>query len=319
MFSGSGRIRHCDDITLYGGKLISIENDTVDTLYHAVFSKDITSIPVESFSMTKMKHQKLLHNFQHVNDISLHWDKRYKDSMNHIYKLHIVNNDNKVYRLELSHVYIGKSIENIGCFAFHKNMFLSSVHFSPESKIRSFSYGVFQQCTALQNIILPPNLENIDSYAFANTALRSITISSNIISQHVFNDCIHLHTIIFKKPKLRDKCLQILDNVFVGCSALTKIVLPANVSLDKINYIPSCKNVTWVVSQEEFGCDYKEKLIYKIYYTLEFIFINAKHTIVCDEDHFEKLEFLLMLTSDIDVYDWNYLSMSVCEYLEDIS
>ncbi len=223
------------------------------------------------------------------------------------------------YRCMIFNVKIPNSVTYIDLLAFARNTCLTSVIFGPESQLRTIGRSSFMSCPSLTHIVFPPYLEDIEEYAFAYSGLKYIVISVNIVRNFAFTDCKGLQEVVFKRPRKPAYCrnMCILDSVFTGCTALKKLIFQADdVYINTKNVISSCTDVVWVIYQEEFGYNYKEGLEYKNK-EYKFIFPNAKHTIVW-EKQLENLEYFLSVSDNIDVHNWDFLSLKVYEYLENI-
>ena len=85
--------------------------------------------------------------------------------------------------------------------------------------------GVFENCTTMEQLTLPPSLEVIGSLAFRNcTFLKTLTIPETIcaIGDQAFKGCISLRTVTFEQ---QCKIGKIDKEVFKGCIALENLTL----------------------------------------------------------------------------------------------
>ena len=102
----------------------------------------------------------------------------------------------------------------------------------------------FQNCTALQSIILPERLQNIGNYAFKNcAALQSINIPQGItkIGEQTFYSCAALQSITLPEG------LQAIGNyTFYECTALENVILPEELTSIGNNAFYGCplKDIT---------------------------------------------------------------------------
>ncbi len=221
---------------------------------------------------------------------------------------------------------IPNSVTKIGRSAFSDNGQLLSVRFSSESKLKTIGCKAFSNCHLLKNIVLPPNLIKIDVNAFSKAnSLQSVVVYTNTLQysalslSFTLHRCQNLQEVVIRKSKLCSSKSIYQQNIyhiyevntlFYACKNVRKLVLPADFKYLRYR-LPSCRDVVWVISQDGFGCEYKD-LLRKRLVKLP----DEKNTIVC-EYQLENLEYLLMVTMDIDVYNWDYLSMKVYEYLEE--
>lgn len=165
---------------------------------------------------------------------------------------------------QLSEINIPDSVATIGDYAFVGSHQLKSVKFGEKSALRSIERGVFQNCDALEEVILPAELTNISELAFSShttsDALKEIAIPSKLksIDRAAFYGRKGLEKISFPTS------LQTIgDYAFQGCSGLDEIKVPSTL-LSVGNYaFDDCSNVTKVytytvepvaIDQNTFSC-----------------------------------------------------------------
>lgn len=88
----------------------------------------------------------------------------------------------------------------------------------------SISGGMFQNCTALQEIVIPDTYTQVSvKLCYGCSSLKKLTLGANVevIKNGAFFECTSLDDIVFN-----DKLEQIDWNVFYGCSALKSLTLP---------------------------------------------------------------------------------------------
>ena len=115
----------------------------------------------------------------------------------------------------------------IGSYAFYYDTRLKSVTLSG---VKSISNDTFRNCTALETIILPENLENIGNYAFQYCSkLTSVDIPNNVtkLSDNTFANCSSL-----KNVSIGSSCASISSTAFLNSNAIEKIT----VAEDNANY-----------------------------------------------------------------------------------
>ena len=93
--------------------------------------------------------------------------------------------------------------------------------------IEKIGDGSFCECHGLAAINFPENLKSIGCMAFQHTAIAELIIPNSVdsIDFDAFEDCFNLtHVVIGKNLKVLTDC------VFAGCSSLTEIEIPDNVT-----------------------------------------------------------------------------------------
>ncbi len=146
--------------------------------------------------------------------------------------------------ISLSNItFANEDIEFIGANAFYNCASLKEITLS--SELTFIGEEAFAECEKLEKINVKPNnkLSYINSYAFKHcVSLQSVDFSpANIdcVAIFAFEDCKNLFEITFDNVK------RIYDNVFDGCGALSRIIIPEKV----------CKE------NEYFYTKYKDKII----------------------------------------------------------
>lgn len=80
--------------------------------------------------------------------------------------------------------------------------------------------GSFEDCANLVKVVLPSTLKKIDSFAFASTGTKEITIPEGIyLEEEAFYNCIELETVIMPKN------IKMSIDAFGGCCNIKKILL----------------------------------------------------------------------------------------------
>ena len=78
----------------------------------------------------------------------------------------------------LTEIIIPEGVYEIGSGCFENNKFLSSVKLSPYIKI--IPSNIFAHCTSLESLTIPVGIQQIDSRAFYNCGITSLTLPSSI-------------------------------------------------------------------------------------------------------------------------------------------
>ena len=134
---------------------------------------------------------------------------------------------------------------------------LKTVDMSACTELTELEATMFWGCTAVETLLLPPNLETIGNYLFGNqvtnnggrlnitygmTSLKSITIPATVtsIGGYAFNGCVSLETVIFEAgsqltelgtDEILEEAPDWGQDIFAGTTALQTVVLPENLEL----------------------------------------------------------------------------------------
>ena len=139
-------------------------------------------------------------------------------------------------------------VTSIGNYAFYGCQNLTSVNLS--SLTASLGQCAFADCTNLSSITWwASTVTSIPRYAFYNTGLTSVTIPSSVqtIGDYAFQNCTSLATV-----DLNNVTSSIGQNAFKGCTSLQTIKLPANYTFSPSginNVFAGCSGVTKIESQ----------------------------------------------------------------------
>ena len=130
----------------------------------------------------------------------------------------------------LKTVKMADSITTIGEDCFYDCPNLTNVNI-PQS-LTTIPKRCFINCKKLADITIPMGVTTIKSAAFRNTGIKSLTIPDSVISMDgsnfvggVFEGCAQLQNISIGKG-----LTQLPSSAFAGCTALTSVVIPANIS-----------------------------------------------------------------------------------------
>lgn len=103
------------------------------------------------------------------------------------------------------------------------------------------SVGGFQYSSSLNSVILPDSVTTINSQAFLDSSLSSITMPANsviTISDQAFSGCDNLASI-----QLPQSLESIGDYAFANCTSLNKIIIPDGVYTIGASAFNSCSNL----------------------------------------------------------------------------
>lgn len=131
------------------------------------------------------------------------------------------------YLGQIHRIVMTGTIENIGSHMFEDCTALTEIVW-PDG-LKFVDNDAFKGCTSLKNVTIPKTVERIGEYAFGScTALEVVTMSENVtyIGDAVFNNCSALHTV-----KLSSKLREIGRWCFACCTALQQIELPSSLQI----------------------------------------------------------------------------------------
>ena len=125
----------------------------------------------------------------------------------------------------LKTIVIPDSVVEVGIEAFIYCTGLTEV--TLPSNLKSLEANVFYECTSLVSVTLPEQLKIIEMGAFRKSGLRKIVIPDSVtyIGESAFCDCTELRNIT-----LSEVINQISPFMFCGCSNLTSVEIPQNVT-----------------------------------------------------------------------------------------
>ena len=106
---------------------------------------------------------------------------------------------------------------------------------------------MFDGCTGLKAIKLPPNLENMWQYAFTRTSIEEIEIPGSVLSiiPFTFYQSKKLKKVIFNEGTKR-----ISSWAFKDCISLTDVYLPASLTDISDKAFENCGKITFHEGQE---------------------------------------------------------------------
>lgn len=132
----------------------------------------------------------------------------------------------------LSGVEFPQSLTTLGAGSFYECSSLEYIDFSTNPLFNTVPSTCFQSCISLTGVILPDNVDFVDTSAFRNcVALTGVDFGNSVtgLGSYAFNNCISLDNLSFPNTLTR-----IYNNCFNACTSLSDIVLPS--SLEYIDY-----------------------------------------------------------------------------------
>lgn len=254
-------------------------------LKNVTINEGITGIGESAFRETVIKKLILPSTVITVNDNTFAYCEQLEEAVLDE-QLNFIGCQAFINTVSLSEISIPDKVENIGskCFSYSgiKNVKL------PKNDSFTVIYGkTFFECANLEEVILPDNICQIDSCAFANckslqrinldkinllydeaffeTALEQITLTAKKIGPWVFAKCKNL-----KEADLTGiSDSQINSHLFFECTNLTKVSLPENqirIFNDNCFYHTAIKEITFdakriIVSSNAFGLTNLKKVV----------------------------------------------------------
>lgn len=141
----------------------------------------------------------------------------------------------------IENVYIGKNITSIGMYTFQGCKKCSNLTISPDSKLKTIGNSAFRhfgsETESSFELILPSTLTNIDSYAFDNTIIKSVSIPNGVIGNYAFSNT-PLDNVI-----LGTGVTSIENSAFSNCRNLTSITIPSSVTSIESRAFNFCLNL----------------------------------------------------------------------------
>lgn len=106
---------------------------------------------------------------------------------------------------------------------------------------------VFDGCTNLKSIKLPPNLIDMWQYALTRMSIETIEIPGSLkaIIPFVFNQCNSLKTVV-----IHEGCRQIDAWAFKDCTALSDVYIPASLTQISDKAFEGCGDVNIIKNKQ---------------------------------------------------------------------
>jgi len=166
-------------------------------------------------------------------------------------------------------VVLPNTVTLLSPYAFQGCKQLTSFTIQQTNNISILPSGVLRNCTALEEVNLPDNINTIDWGAFSGSGLTSITLSNNIsyVGFDAFSDCVNLVEVV-----LPQTIMELNDRLFSGCVSLEKVTyngytgsenfaLPPQLETIYSEVFSGCASLTKVVIEDGVYCvDWAERL-----------------------------------------------------------
>ena len=111
-------------------------------------------------------------------------------------------------------------------------------------KTTTIGKEAFNYCKHLVEIVLPDGLQDIETFAFAESGIKSIEIPPNVrrIGWHAFHHCTDLESLV-----IPEGVEEIGQDIVVGCTSLNKVEFPTSLKEIPRNSFFGCEKLTSVV------------------------------------------------------------------------
>lgn len=203
----------------------------------SINGEDLIKLSVGDYIIWEKKQHTPTGDTPTVGDDTIYWidDEMYTVSI-------IGTLDKGIIPKEVTKVIIGKTVTDIGYYAFEYNTSLSSV--TIPSSVRSIENGAFFACTELSDVAIPYSVKNIGKNAFVGCKITNITIPQGVtkIEEGVFHSCENLSSVT-----IPDSVTSIGWMAFDSCTKLTSVTIPNSVVSIGTAAFRSCTNLTKMI------------------------------------------------------------------------
>ncbi len=115
-------------------------------------------------------------------------------------------------------------------------------------KVTTIGSNAFAGCTSLKSVNIPDPCTKIDRSAFDGSGLESIDVNNVTDVTTAFSNCKNLKSITLRKV------INIANQGFAGCSALTSITIPATVTKVNAWAFYNCSSLKEVIFESSTPC-----------------------------------------------------------------
>ena len=139
----------------------------------------------------------------------------------------------------------GTRLTYVGDSAFAYNASLKSISF-PDTLIQINGH-MCEECTELETVVLPAELEKIGYCAFSHTKIKSVDIPGTCeeIESHSFNDCSQLESVT-----LNEGIMSIGASAFRSAPLIKSVVIPGSVQSISESAFKECSSLSSVTLNE---------------------------------------------------------------------
>ncbi len=135
------------------------------------------------------------------------------------------------------------------------------------NSVKEIGVSAFENCTALENIVIPNSLEKINGYTFHNCkALTEIPASVQKVDREAFKDCVALKTVTFVAPSPVTGNIEFGEMAFTNTTAVIRYDGKGTLQNDEDYCVPAGNPVsdyfskillrsgkfTWISSSKSF-------------------------------------------------------------------
>ncbi|MEE0335275.1 MAG: leucine-rich repeat protein [Catenibacterium mitsuokai] len=157
----------------------------------------------------------------------------------------------------LTSITIPNSVTSIGIRTFAGCKSLTSI--TIPNSVTSIGFSAFEGCKSLTSITIPNSVTSIGGSAFYNcTSLTSITIPNSVTSIEVyaFENCTSLKSAVIEANGKKLFETTIGDRAFSGCTNLTSVTIPGNVTSIGYDAFSNCNSLVANVYNNSTGLTY---------------------------------------------------------------
>lgn len=144
--------------------------------------------------------------------------------------------------------------------AFEGCSSLSNIIFEENGRLHEIGQNAFYGCTSLKEIVIPSSVSTIGYLAFYGcTALESVTIpqTATSLGHSLFYGCTSLKNVV-----LESKTTELPTNMFYGCESLTSITIPSNVSTIGENCFYGTSMEEYLVAEKNTSFASRDGILY---------------------------------------------------------